>query len=227
MRASETLAVAVGELGVTEQPRGSNCVKYNDWYYGRSVSGNYPWCMAFVQWVFGQGDVKPPARTASCGTLMGAAKKRKQWVTGDYLPGDVLIYDFPGGAATDHCGICESFDGSCVTAIEGNTSVNDASNGGEVRRMRRDVSLVRGAWRPEYEEEEKMTYEQFCEYLDRYMAEREQLPDIDWGEEWQDAKHWAEETGLIRGDSFGNKMYFSLTTRQQLVMMLYRLRDLI
>lgn len=157
MTANELLNIARGELGITEEPRGSNRVKYNTWYYGRAVEGDsYPWCMVFVQWVFWTAGMARPVRTASCGTLMGAARKIGQWVTEDFLPGDVLIYDFPGGAATDHCGICEEAEGDCVTAIEGNTSISNASNGGQVMRMTRPLSRVRGAWRPLYEEDEEM-----------------------------------------------------------------------
>ena len=153
MRANEVLDIARRELGVTESPKGSNRVKYNEWYYRREVEGDpYPWCMAFVQWVFHQAGMVPPVRTASCGALMRAAKGLGQWVTQGYRPGDVLIYDFPGGAATDHCGICESAGEDRVTAIEGNTSVTNASNGGEVRRMTRRLGTVAGAWRPPYVE---------------------------------------------------------------------------
>lgn len=224
MKASEVLALAVGELGVTESPKGSNNVKYNTWYYGREVSGEYPWCMAFLQWLFYKADMKMPVRTASCSTLMRYAQKAGEWVDMDYRPGDVVIYDFPGGAATDHCGIVESVGDGFVTAIEGNTSVSDASNGGEVRRMKRRIYLVRGAWRPKYdEEEEEMSYEKFKEYMDQYLAEREQLPDVNWGAEWQEAKNWAEnEVGLIKGDQHGNKMYQAYTTRQQMILFLYR-----
>ena len=45
------LELARRQLGVKEDPPGSNKVKYNAWYYGREVSGAaYPWCMVFVQW---------------------------------------------------------------------------------------------------------------------------------------------------------------------------------
>lgn len=51
----QVLSLARGEIGVKESPAGSNQVKYNTWFYGREVSGAaYPWCMAFVQWVFDQ-----------------------------------------------------------------------------------------------------------------------------------------------------------------------------
>ena len=76
MTAEKVLAIAKAELGVKESPPNSNNVKYNTWYYGKPVSGNaYPWCMAFVQWVFTQAGVPLPLKTASCGALMNAAKK--------------------------------------------------------------------------------------------------------------------------------------------------------
>lgn len=156
--AEQVLAIARGELGARESPANSNRVKYNAWYYGREVSGSaYPWCMVFVQWVFVQAGVPLPLRTASCGALMNAAKKAGQWVTEDYRAGDVAIYDFPGGAATDHCGVIEKVTLTGVVAIEGNTSVaGSQSNGGQVCRKTRPHSRIVGAVRPRFEEEEDM-----------------------------------------------------------------------
>ena len=113
----------------------------------------YPWCMVFVQWVFDQAGVKLPIRTASCGALMRAAKAAGCWVTKGYQPGDVVIYDFPGGAATDHCGIVESVDGTYISAIEGNTSSNNDADGGAVERRARKFSQIVGAVRPTYDKE--------------------------------------------------------------------------
>ena len=148
------LELARRQLGVKEDPPGSNKVKYNTWYYGREVSGAaYPWCMVFVQWVFDRASVKLPTRTASCGALMRAAQAAGCWVTKGYRPGDVVIYDFPGGAATDHCGIVEAVDDSRVSAIEGNTSDASDAVGGAVERRTRRLSLIAGAVRPTFEEE--------------------------------------------------------------------------
>lgn len=105
------------------------------------------WCMVFVQWVFAQVGVALPQRTASCGSLMRAAQKSGQWVTADYRPGDVVIYDFPGGAATDHCGIVESVTGSGVVSIEGNTGSGSDADGGQVQRRSRAWSVIVGAVR--------------------------------------------------------------------------------
>ena len=151
---SELLDIARQQIGVKESPPKSNNVRYNTWYYGREVSGAaYPWCMVFVQWVFDQAKVKLPIRTASCGALMRAAQSAGCWVTGDYRPGDVVIYDFPGGAATDHCGIVESVDGTYISAIEGNTSSASDADGGAVERRARKFAQIVGAVRPTYDKE--------------------------------------------------------------------------
>ena len=151
---SELLDIARRQIGVKECPPSSNNVRYNTWYYGREVSGkSYPWCMVFVQWVFDQAKVKLPIRTASCGALMRAAQSAGCWVTGDYRPGDVVIYDFPGGAKTDHCGIVESVDGTYISAIEGNTSSTSDADGGAVERRARKFSQIVGAVRPSYDKE--------------------------------------------------------------------------
>ena len=51
--AAKLLEIAASQVGIKEVPTGSNNVKYNTWFYGRSVSGSdYPWCAAFVSWCF-------------------------------------------------------------------------------------------------------------------------------------------------------------------------------
>ena len=153
-KASELLAIAAKQLGVRESPPGSNNVRYNTWYYGREVMGSgYPWCMVFVQWVFAQAGVKLPRRTASCGDLMRAAQAAGCWVTKDFLPGDVAIFNFPGGAATDHCGIIESLTDGGIITIEGNTGSTSDADGGQVQRRERPVKYIVGAVRPAYDKE--------------------------------------------------------------------------
>ena len=165
---SELLDIARRQIGTRESPPNSNNVRYNTWYYGREVSGAaYPWCMVFVQWVFDQAKVKLPTRTASCGALMRAAQSAGCWVTGDYRPGDVVIYDFPGGAATDHCGIVESVDGTYISAIEGNTSSTSDADGGAVERRARKFAQIVGAVRPSYDKEvEEVRYNTVSECPD-------------------------------------------------------------
>ena len=208
---ADVLDTARRELGVREDPPESNRVKYNDWYYGRAVSGNaYPWCMAFVQWCFFQAGAAAllPSRTASCGALMRAAQAVGCWVTKDYRPGDVVIYDFPGGAATDHCGIIESATKSSVTSIEGNTSQSGSqSNGGQVCRKTRPYSQIVGAVRPEFEEDKHM--------------------DNNPNPAHKESVEWAVKRGILTGDTLGNLMLNQPITRQQLCTMLYRFAKLV
>ena len=147
----EILAVARGELGYKESPAGSNRTKYGAWF---GLNG-HPWCMMFIQWVFTQAGAESllAARTASCGAFMRAAQSTGRWVTSGYQPGGVVIYDFPGGGATDHCGIVVTALTTGVRAIEGNTASGDASNGGEVMERTRPLSVIVGAYRPHYAEE--------------------------------------------------------------------------
>lgn len=177
--AKELLAVAVRQLNIREDPPDSNNVRYNTWYYGREVSGKaYPWCMAFVQWCFDQAGVKLPARTASCGTLMNAAKSFGIWVTEDFQPGDVAIYDFSGKRrTTEHCGIVEAvLPGYGVQAIEGNTSESGSqSNGGMVCRKKRPWKHIIGAVRPAFEQEDTMTGKEIYESLNEYLG-RQPVP---------------------------------------------------
>ena len=152
--AKEILAVARVELGYKESPAGSNRTKYGAWF---GLNGQ-PWCMMFIQWVFTQAGAESllAARTASCGAFMRVAKAAGQWVTGGYQPGDVVIYDFPGGGATDHCGIVVTPLTTGVRTIEGNTGVGNDSNGGEVMERTRPANWIVGAYRPIYDEEDNV-----------------------------------------------------------------------
>lgn len=184
--ANELLAIARKQLGICESPPSSNNVRYNTWYYGREVMGSaYPWCMVFVQWVFAQAGVKLPVRTASCGALMNAAKAAGCWVTAGFKPGDVVIYDFPGGAATDHCGIVETeLPDYGVQAVEGNTSQSGSqSNGGMVCRKNRPGKYIVGAVRPvfdkEKEEDDMVIYKTLNDVPSWYKAAVQKAMDKD------------------------------------------------
>ena len=162
-KASDILDIARAELGYKEHPAGSNRTKYGKWF---GLDGQ-PWCMMFAQWVFARAGAADllPVRTASCGALMRAGKAAGRWVTGNYQPGDVVIYDFPGGAATDHCGIVVTALTTGVRAIEGNTAVGDDSNGGAVMERTRPLSQVVGAVRPDYDVDKEVDIVDIVEQL--------------------------------------------------------------
>ena len=143
---------ALGEVGVKENPPNSNRVKYNDWFYGKSVSGSsFPWCMTFIQWVFKDSGLLP-IKTASCSALYNEFKKRGQTVTNPQ-PGDIVFFKWnTSNYPCQHVGLVVSVNGASVDTVEGNTSINNNDNGGKVmkRQRPRNKSIVVFA-RPAYE----------------------------------------------------------------------------
>lgn len=155
MRLAERVVdIARGEIGVTEYPPGSNKVKYNTWFYGREVWGaSYPWCCAFVCWVFHRaGCLGLLRKTGGCTTLMNWFKAKGRLVPiKEAKPGDVVFYQFDKDGYADHVGIVEKRTSTGIAAIEGNTSVTNDDNGGAVMRRNRKWSCIMAVARPDYE----------------------------------------------------------------------------
>ena len=156
MTADKILAIAKKEIGTKENPAGSNRVKYNTDYYGRAVTGSaYPWCCAFVWWVFKQAGASDllfgGKKTAYCPTLLNDYKKKGQTVTGDYKPGDIVFFNFSGGSTAQHVGICKAWDGTNITTIDGNTGAGNEANGGAVMERKRHKKYIVGVARPAYD----------------------------------------------------------------------------
>ena len=191
--AKDLIAVARTQIGTKECPAGSNRVKYNTAYYGREVSGKaYPWCAVFIWWCCVQAGVDLPVRTASCTALMNAAKKAGMWVTSDYQPGDIAIYDWGGDKVPDHCGIITQALPNGYLCIEGNTSTSNDSNGGAVMERTRPAKSILGAVRTVY---------------------AVVLPE---------AVQWAVDNGIMQGNTGGDLMLDNALTRRQFVTMLHR-----
>ena len=138
--ADAVLTVARREIGTVEHPKNSNNVKYNTWYYKQEVydgknGGKYPWCMAFVQWVFSEAGYPLPYKTASCSALLNWYKQSKpELVHTEPAPGDIVIYK-------GHTGIFEKYgpNPNYMYVIEGNTAVGNDDNGGCVMQRYRKV----------------------------------------------------------------------------------------
>ena len=171
--ANHMLELARGELGTKESPAGSNNVKYNQSYYGRSVSGSdYAWCAVFIWWLFQQAGAPElyfdGSKTAYVPTLINWAGKKGLRVD-DPQPGDLICFDFNANQKADHIGIREGWDGQYVTTIDGNTGTTNEANGGCVMRRRRHKKYILAVIRPRYEED-MMTQNQFNQLMDGWMA---------------------------------------------------------
>ena len=200
--AKKILDTALAELGYRESPSGSNRTKYGQWY---GLDGQ-PWCVMFVQWVFHRAGAAEllPVKTASCGTMMRGAKTVGKWVTKDYRPGDVVIFDFSGtGTRTEHMGIVIECRGKNLYTVEGNTADGDNSNGGQVLTRLRPLAVVRGAVRPDYTEEEQAMDNTPSGYA-------------------VEAVRWARENGILYGNAAGDLKLHDPVTREQVLTFLHR-----
>jgi len=137
------LAKAQTQLGIKESPANSNQCKYTSWY---GMVG--PWCAMFVTWSYETTADSPSFAKGSYYAyvpyIVGDARagRRGLSTTDSPVPGDLVCYDWQWNGEYDHVGIFESWQsgsGSTFTAIEGNTSLDNNSNGGEVMRRTRRV----------------------------------------------------------------------------------------
>jgi hypothetical protein len=145
------LSKAITQLGIKESPAESNNQKYGQWYGMNGV----PWCAIFVSWSFEQGSfdlgLDSPSFSAGrsysyCPYIVSDARAGKNGLKtldpDQVIPGDVVVYDWQWNGEYDHVGIFEKWTSgtSQFQAIEGNTSLSNDSNGGEVMRRSRSVS---------------------------------------------------------------------------------------
>ena len=129
----QLLTIAKAEIGYSEAPKNSNKTKYGKWFGLDGV----PWCGIFVSWVYAQagnplGTIGFKKGYAGCQTAVAYAKK-KGWTTNSPALGDIVFYDWNGDGRYDHTGIyVGAIDEHHFAAIEGNTSLSNQSNGGQV-----------------------------------------------------------------------------------------------
>ena len=156
-KANDIIKKAVGEIGVKENPSGSNNVKYNTEYYGGAVKGSaYPWCCAFIWWIFKKCNASKlfydGKKTAYCPAVESWGKSKKLTVERSKgKPGDIILFDFYGKGESVHIGIIEKVVDNKYQCIEGNTSSTSDDNGGAVMRRLRPLSVVRCIIRPKYD----------------------------------------------------------------------------
>jgi len=144
----EFLALARAEIGVAEDPPGSNCVKYNTAYYGHSVSGDaYAWCVVFIWWLMRQIGLSDlyygGKKTANCSAIWGWARQNGLIVQ-EPQPGDWVLFDWNANQSPDHIGVIESADSQYINTIEGN--VDSCVKRMHRARDKKIVAFIRPAW---------------------------------------------------------------------------------
>ncbi|MDR0906486.1 MAG: CHAP domain-containing protein [Oscillospiraceae bacterium] len=191
----DLIKIAESYVGIKENPPNSNNVVFNTAYYRKNVVGdNYPWCAVFVWYCFqalGVDGLFP--RTASCQTILDAAKMLKQAVAPPEIrAGDVILYKFKttrNNNAANHVGIVIDTDDNYFYTVEGNTSVSSDDDGGAVmkRKRLRTMPEIVGAYRPKYKEDEEMTQDEFNVMFEKAFATYNQKiakqPPHDWAKD--------------------------------------------
>ena len=220
MSLSRVIELARGELGQTEDPAGSNRVKYWD-AYDKAFQGQ-PWCMSFLWWVFDKAGERMAffggGKTASCSILLRWYKEQGLTVPVEQVQaGDIVLLNFHGKTEPEHCGlVVESPDQVVdwldlppfVKTIEGNTTPGyegSQDNGGCVALKQRFLKNIVGVCRPQYKAEPEIT------------------DDITghWAEE--DVR-WCMERGLMKGYPDGSFQPDKGVTRAELATVLRRIR---
>lgn len=133
--ALRALEIAKTQMGITEEPHGSNWGDDVEKYLA-SVGLNFPayWCAAFAYWSFNeaakeQNIANPLYKTAS--VLEHLHHSKATIILHNPLPGDIFILEFPSG---HHTGLVDTVDMSLktYTTCEGNSDANGSRTGGEV-----------------------------------------------------------------------------------------------
>ncbi len=130
---NKIIEIATAELGQGETPLNSNKSKYGKWFGFDGVA----WCGMFVSWCYFQAG-KPLGKIgfakgfAGCQTAVAHFKDLGQTTTTP-VEGDICFFDWNLDHRFDHTGLfVKNLDGVHFQSIEGNTSLTNQSNGGEV-----------------------------------------------------------------------------------------------
>ncbi len=146
------LLQAISFIGTKESPPNSNHGPRIDLWCKRcvGVAGGFPWCAAFIWCMFDNAGLKLVIRNPALVQGWVTWARVNKYTVNRPLRGDVVCYDWNSDGTRDHVGIVERVlalrwtkDGKFIgwiRAIEGNTSLGNDSNGGEVMRRWRWVN---------------------------------------------------------------------------------------
>jgi peptidoglycan hydrolase-like protein with peptidoglycan-binding domain len=141
----KALNEAKKHLGTKESPAGSNRVQFSVWY---GIIG--PWCAMFTTYCYVQAGSKAHIRGSKYAYVPYIVQDARRGanglaVTNSPQPGDLVCFDWNKDGISDHVGLFEKWTNQAsgqFSTIEGNTSVSNNSNGGQVMRRDRNRSLV-------------------------------------------------------------------------------------
>jgi hypothetical protein len=148
----EALNSAISQIGVMEDPPGSNKGKKVEEYLASvGLGGGQFWCAAFIYWCFqkateNNGRGNPLVKTGHCMTHWNSSPAKKI-LASDAMnkpslikPGQIFIINT--GGTHGHTGMIERVEGGFIHTIEGNTDPAGSSNGIGVFRNTRKIAKI-------------------------------------------------------------------------------------
>jgi hypothetical protein len=152
---TETLKSAQSQVGVMEDPPGSNRGQKVEAYQASvGIGAGTYWCAAFLYWCFQQASNNlnrrnPVLKTGHCMTHWNNTPGKKI-LAADAVnkpslvkPGHIFIINT--GGSHGHTGLVEKVEGGFIHTIEGNSNPSGSSNGiGVFRNMRKIARINRG-----------------------------------------------------------------------------------
>lgn len=135
---NKVVDIARQEVGYSETPKNSNKTKYGKWFGLDGVA----WCGMFVSWCYAMAGLQLPRigflkGFAGCQTAVAYFRKNKETTTNP-IAGDIVFFDWNLDKRYDHTGIfVRKIDDTFFETIEGNTSLTNQSNGGQVMLRKR------------------------------------------------------------------------------------------
>ena len=158
---ADTLVVAAKEIGIREDPLGSNRGPRIDQYLRSAgldpTTGSYPWCAAFVYWCFDQAAGRlavrnPVVKTTGvldhwnrAGSLGIPRLSSVECMAQPSLVSPGMIFIILTSSGNGHTGLVDSVRGLYLDTIEGNTNEGGSREGiGVFRRTSRKIGDMRG-----------------------------------------------------------------------------------
>lgn len=152
---TEALKIAISQIGIMEDPPGSNKGKKVEEYQASvGLGAGTFWCAAFMYWCFQKASEQlnrknPVLKTGHCMTHWNNSTAKKI-LAADAVnkpsllkPGQIFLINT--GGSHGHTGMIESVDGGFIHTIEGNSDPAGGRNGiGVFRNTRKIVKINRG-----------------------------------------------------------------------------------
>ncbi|MDR1190502.1 MAG: hypothetical protein LBK60_02410 [Verrucomicrobiales bacterium] len=140
------MAVLRSQVGVTEQPLGSNDgPEVRAYLAACGITKPAPWCAALLHW--GLLQLHPPVTGGGAWSPAWFATSKRRVAAGDVRAGDIGGVYFASLRRVGHVVACESVSRREAVTIEGNTNAAGSREGDRVARKTRDrEQLVWSRW---------------------------------------------------------------------------------